>query len=298
MALADKTLLLVCDDEKISAATVEAIRPLVRNLVVASKTTDALNRAQRQVFDGVLHRTKVPSLADPKGFFQWTRAQKGHQDTPWVVLGKDVESQAVLPPSANVKFLEKPSDGAGLIRILEDMFFTPPKEKDDPPALDVNFINPLMGAVVEVVKSMARIELQRGRPFAKGKPHVPALKADVSGLIEMNSDRFLGSVAICFTEPLMLRVCENMLGAKSKTGDKAVRDAVTQLTQGIFGHAQRDLNAAGHTLAPAVPNVVSGRGHAIPHSVEGLGICVPFESSAGTLFVECVMSPRSARRAS
>jgi len=289
MSLADKALLLLCEDDKIAAHILGAVKPLVKSVVVVSKKVDALVKLDFQVFDAILYRTKVATIAEPGELFQWTQGQKKHKATPWVILGQDIESQSVLVGHSRVKFLEKADDGAGLIRILEGLFFTPTKETA---SVDVNLINPLMAAVVSVLKTMAQLDLVRGTPFVKKDSNTPPTTGDVTGLIAMNSDRFLGSLALCFSESLVFQIHQNMLGTRPTTLDEDVRDAVSELTNIIFGHAKRDLNAAGHTIAMALPSVVTGKGHTISHGIEGKCICVPFTSSAGNLLVECVINPR------
>lgn len=294
MSLIDKTILLICDDEKVVATTSAAIKPLIKNLVVVAKSSEAVARAGLQVFDAILHRTKVATLGNPKEFFQWTQLQKAHKKTPWVVLGKDIESEDVLVTHLNVKFLEKIDDGAGLIRVLEGLLSASGKAKEGggPVVVDVSIVNPLIGAVTEVLKSMAHVELDRGVPFVRKDPRERPSSSDISGIIAMNSDRFLGSLAICFSESLALTVYENILGAKAPSLDDDVKDLVAELTNIIFGHAKRDLNATGHTIAPAIPSVATGKGHSISHGVEGLCVCVPFSAQAGSLVVECVVNQR------
>jgi chemotaxis protein CheX len=285
MSLSSKSLLLVSNDEKITKITTEALSPLVKNFVAVSNVDQAVAKATMQVFDGVLYRTKAASLANPKEFFAWSQAHKAYEQVPWVILGKDVEPAEVLSAHPKLKLLERADDGPGLIRILESLFFTATKES----LLDVNFVNPLIGAVIEVIKSMGGVDLVRGKPFIKANPNQPPARGDVSGLIAMNSDRFLGSLAICFSEKLVLKVYAHMMQAPAPDLNEDVRDAVAEMTNIIFGHAKRDLNAAGHNIAMAIPSVITGKNHEISHGIEGVCICVPFDSPQGSLLVECVM---------
>ena len=291
MGISDKSLLVVTEDSEVFSRAEAALKPLVKIIAHAKNADEAIKKAQNQVFDAFLLRTKQPSLTDPKHVYQWAKEQKGQKESAWVVLGKDIEDESIVVKDSRIKFLADPNDGTGLVRVLNGLFFALEDSKSSG-GIDVSFINPLVGAVVEVLKTMATIELNRGQPFIRQSTDTGSTKSDVSGIIAMNSDRFLGSMAICFEKSLALKAYENMLGTAAPDINDDVRDAVSEMTNIIFGNAKRDLNVAGHTIAPAIPSVISGPAHQIRHSVGGHRFCVPFSSSFGSLVVECVISPK------
>lgn len=287
MGLSTKNIMLLTDIPQVHDSVTAAIRPVVKSLKTCTSAADAIQRASNQPFDVFLLRTSRPSLTDPMHVFQWASTNKQQKHIPWVVLGKDVESDEILiQHSSKVKFLENGEDMQALLKLLEGLFTPPVREGGK---VDVNFINPLVAAVVEVLRSMAQVELHRGTPFLR-TPTTPPSQADVSGIIAMNSDRFLGSMAICFDQSLILKIYKNMLGSDAQEINNDVKDAVSEITNIIFGNAKRDLNGAGHTIAPAIPSVVAGPRHEVRHSLSGHCFCIPFESEHGKLLVECIVS--------
>lgn len=286
MSLSTKRFLCLCDDPKAKLFVQTTLTPVVKFVVFAGSDQDAIGKANNSEFDCIILRTLKPTLDDPKKFFQWSKLHKNIKALPWVVLGKDVESEQHLVQHRNLKFLEKADDGAALIKLLDNLLVP---VAGGSPAIDVNFINPFVSAVQTVIESMAQIKLNRMAPYLK-KPGMPqAAIGDVSGIIAMNSDKFLGSVAMCYQEDLILKIFNNMMGATARDINEDVKDAVAELTNIIFGNAKRDLNVIGHTIQPAIPSVVTGKNHEIRHSVEGVNLVIPFESISGKMVVECVM---------
>ena len=292
MGLTDKRVLLFTDDAILKEKVLEAVEPLVKLVVVASNDSEAILKATNADFDCVLLRTKLPNLDDPKKFFHWSKSQKRMRLVPWIVLGKDIESDKHLVEHRNLKFLESPDDGAALLKLLEGVLYSPEKG-GAAPSIDVNFVNPFVNAVVSVLDQMGGVKLTRGAPHIRKSHAAASAMGDISGLIAMNSDRFLGSMAISFEEKLILKIYQNMVGSEEKTISSDVKDAVAELTNIIFGNAKRDLNAIGHTISPALPSIVTGKNHQIHHAVDGVCIILPFECADGHIQVECVIRPKA-----
>ncbi|MBS1984301.1 MAG: chemotaxis protein CheX [Bdellovibrionales bacterium] len=291
MSLSNKSLLLLCDDAALAKSVAEALQPVVKSLTVTTSPADAIKRAMNQAYDCFILRTGKPSMNDPTHLFNWTQMQKTQKAIPWLVLGKDIEDEQIVITHNHVKFTDKPDDLAGMLTILNGMFFSTTEDgAEQKKKVDASFMIPLIGAVVDVIKSMAQIELKRGTPYLRQPNESARAIGDISGIIAMNSDRFVGSMAICFQKSLVLKIYENMLGETVKEVNDDVKDAVSEMTNIIFGNAKRDLNAAGHTISPALPSVVTGPGHEIRHAVTGHCFCIPFDCADGRLMVECVIS--------
>lgn len=289
MTIATKSILLICDEPERIQSVTTLLKDKVRLLISATSDREALQKATVQEFDCILLRTKNPFATVPNGFFAWCKTNKQYVKVPWLILGRDIEAANVLLESEGVKFLDDPNNGASILQMLEGLFFTPTPSGSG--TVDVNFINPIVAAVINVLKTMGHVDLVRGTPFLRVRNSTETVARDVSGIIAMNSNRFLGSIAFCYTQPLIFKIYEAMFGTPPTQINDDVKDTVAELTNIIFGHSKRDLNAVGHTITPAIPVVISGANHEITHSVEGTCIGIPFTSSAGSLLVECVISP-------
>ncbi len=140
--------------------------------------------------------------------------------------------------------------------------------------MDVRYINPFLNATINVLKTMAFVEITPGKPFLK-KDHVAY--GDVSGIIGITGDA-QGSLSVTFNIALIRQIMRNMLGEEIEEVTNDVRDAVGELTNMISGDARRMLGEEGLNLSAAIPTIAAGKGHSIKHVVSGPVIIIPFSS--------------------
>ncbi|WP_413113868.1 chemotaxis protein CheX [Thaumasiovibrio sp. DFM-14] len=145
------------------------------------------------------------------------------------------------------------------------------------------FVNPFLASLLNVLKTMASMELAPQKPRLK-KDEVA--RGDVSGLIGMVGPQTRGSFSITFEENLALEIMQRMLGERPNSVNEEVTDMVGEITNMVTGGAKRILSEKGYDFNMATPAVVSGRGHTITHKSEGSIILMPFESEFGNAFIE------------
>ncbi|PMH42358.1 chemotaxis protein CheX [Vibrio sp. 10N.286.49.B3] len=145
------------------------------------------------------------------------------------------------------------------------------------------FVNPFLASLLNVIKTMAELELKPQKPRIK-KDEIA--RGDVSGLIGMIGTDSRGSMSITFDEKLALKIMEKMLGEQPNGLDEEVTDMVGEITNMVTGGAKRILADQGFDFDMATPVVVSGRGHTIRHKCEGAIIIMPFVSLWGNAFIE------------
>ncbi len=145
------------------------------------------------------------------------------------------------------------------------------------------FVNPFLASLLNVLKTMASMELAPQKPRIK-KDEVA--RGDVSGLIGMVGPQTKGSLSITFEENLALEIMQRMLGERPNGINEEVTDMVGEITNMVTGGAKRILAEKGYDFDMATPAVVSGRGHTITHKSEGSIILMPFESEYGSAFIE------------
>ncbi|MFH1137895.1 MAG: chemotaxis protein CheX [Pseudomonadota bacterium] len=140
--------------------------------------------------------------------------------------------------------------------------------------MDVKYINPFLQATLNVLKTMAFVEINPGKPFLK-RDHVAF--GDVTGIIGLTGGA-TGSLSVTFNFSLIKLIMNNMLGEQVTDVTNDVRDAVGELTNMISGDARRLLQQEGLSLSAAIPTIVAGRNHTIKHVVNGPIIVIPFTS--------------------
>ena len=149
--------------------------------------------------------------------------------------------------------------------------------------MNADFINPFIAALLNVMQTMAQIELVPGKPKKKDDNQAGG---DISGLIGMVGDNIQGSMSISFQKELVLEIMHKMLGEKPDSIDSDVQDMVGEITNMICGGAKNELDQKGYDFGMATPVIVAGKNHTINHQVSGKKMVMPFSHASGTLYLE------------
>jgi chemotaxis protein CheX len=149
--------------------------------------------------------------------------------------------------------------------------------------MNVEFINPFLVSTANVLSTMARTEVKQGKPFLK----VDSIaKGDVSGIIGMSGSDIKGSMAISFTRTAIFHIYAQMLGEDAKEMNSDVIDCVGEITNMISSGAKAILSEKGYNFEMAIPTMVAGKNHTISHKTKGTIICLPFDTVAGSFFID------------
>ncbi|RMF90867.1 MAG: chemotaxis protein CheX [Nitrospinota bacterium] len=148
--------------------------------------------------------------------------------------------------------------------------------------MNVDFINPFLNAVVNVLKMMTFTDPKPEKPFLK-KTNIS--KGDITGIVGLTGP-VNGSIAVSFSEKAILTIVTNMLGEEFCEINQEVRDAVGELSNMICGDARRALEAKGYRFQASIPTVIDGKGHTITHVHKGPTLVIPFTIGDAPFFVE------------
>ena len=149
--------------------------------------------------------------------------------------------------------------------------------------MNVEFINPFLASMLNVMSTMAQMELTPEKPKLKKEE---VAMGDVSGLIGMVSDQAKGSLSITFEGPLAIATMKNMVGEGPDEINEEITDLVGEITNMVTGGAKRMLSEKGIEFDMATPMVVSGKDHTIHHKAEGPVVIIPLNSPHGKAFIE------------
>ena len=149
--------------------------------------------------------------------------------------------------------------------------------------MNVEFINPFLSSMLNVMSTMAQMELVPEKPrLKKGE----VAMGDVSGLIGMVSAQTKGSLSITFEGKLALATMKKMVGESPDEVNEEITDLVGEITNMVTGGAKRMLSEKGFEFDMATPMVVSGKDHTIHHKADGPIIIIPLGSEFGKAFIE------------
>ena len=116
---------------------------------------------------------------------------------------------------------------------------------------------------------------------------------DITGFIPMSSPQAVGSLALSFSEKVILHIAENMLGEKFTSIDDEVADLVGELTNMVTGGAKAILEEKGFDFDMSTPTVIRGMGQQISHiGMTGSVIIIPFNTEVGDFYVEVCFKNR------
>lgn len=149
--------------------------------------------------------------------------------------------------------------------------------------MNVEFINPFLNSLMNVLETMAMTKLSPGKPSLKKEE---TSKGDVSGIIGMAGPQTKGSLSVTFQESLALSIMEKMLGERPPKINDEVTDMVGEITNMVTGGAKNILGDKGYDFDMATPTVVSGKDHTISHQCEGATLIIPFTSESGNAYIE------------
>ena len=149
--------------------------------------------------------------------------------------------------------------------------------------MNSQYINPLLESTVNVLTTMAMVEVTPGKPSIKQDEKN---LGDITSTIDLAGQDKHGSLAISFSKPAILNITENMLGESLESIDDTVADVVGEITNMITGSAKRIYSEQGMEFDLTRPSTVIGKDNPVKHTVEGTTILMPFNTSAGSFYVE------------
>lgn len=134
-----------------------------------------------------------------------------------------------------------------------------------------------------VLATMATLEIkQQGLSIKKGA--LPP--GDVTGMISMHSNKASGTLAISFSENVVLQIAQRMLGDSFTSINKEIVDLVGEITNIVCGNAKQILETKGYSFDMARPTVIVGRTQQLDHSEKTPVVVIPFATEAGDFYVE------------
>ena len=151
--------------------------------------------------------------------------------------------------------------------------------------MNVNFINPVLGSILDVLSTMAHIEPEVGTPKRKGKRDIVHGK-NITGIISMAGRRGNASIALTFSEAAILHIAKKMLPGEITAIDGMVIDLVGELANMVLGGAKRDLENRGYSFRLSLPTIILGCDYLIAHKTNAPIIMLPFTMPEGEFVVE------------
>jgi CheY-specific phosphatase CheX len=147
--------------------------------------------------------------------------------------------------------------------------------------LDDQLAQDISAAVCNAVRQTFGIEATSG-PHEIGEGMV-SLVGDVSGVIGMAQHNLEGTLMLCLTYETVRDILPQVVGRHMAITHEMAVDAVSEITNMVFGQIKNNLGQRGYQLKLGIPCVVSGKGHFVSQFHRGRYMIVPFHID-GQLF--------------
>lgn len=143
-------------------------------------------------------------------------------------------------------------------------------------------VNPFIKSFIDILKSVAGIEVSMGKPFLKESP---ILLKDVAIIIGITSD-LKGQIVISMDKDTALSVASHMMmGLPLNELDEMSKSALCEIGNMILGHSASGLYEIGVIVDITPPSIIFGKGMELSSNIKR-NITIPFESSVGEFYME------------
>lgn len=157
--------------------------------------------------------------------------------------------------------------------------------------LDLSVLNPFIEGTVHTLKVQANLHLKAEKPHIKMKDE-PSIS--IAGVISTNNPEMPGSIALCFSTEVFLKIYEAMVGEKHGEISEELQDAAGEMLNIIYGHAKTRLRQEGYAIDMAIPVVLTGEKIKMQIGERGKSVILPFECEYGKFHIEVYFkNPRS-----
>ena len=156
------------------------------------------------------------------------------------------------------------------------------------PVIDADFFKAFAAAAQAVFATQCNLIVQSGQKYIK-KPD-EYLHTELAGVINLIHSAFTGSLFLCFTLEVYLKVYENMVGEKHTRMTPELQDGAAELLNMIFGQINTNLNKQkGHTFEITLAKSISGEELELLTAGKWPIFIMPFDSLAGTFHIKIVV---------
>jgi chemotaxis protein CheX len=150
--------------------------------------------------------------------------------------------------------------------------------------MDIRFINPFIGAVKKVFKTMVATEVAIGKPSINMPDQVPV--ADVSAVIGLSGD-VVGCVVLSLPMTTAEQGASKFAGVELKPENPDFSDALGELANMVAGQAKAQFE--GFNVSISLPSVIIGKEHVVSQSRHRPRLSIPCDCPLGKFWVEVAM---------
>ncbi len=143
-------------------------------------------------------------------------------------------------------------------------------------------MNSFVEAAINILETMASTSVKAKKPYVK---YDVKAKGAISGIIDLSGD-YNGTIAISFSEKLILAIVSAMFGEEMTELNDEIKDAVGEITNMISGQVTTKLAELGKSLKAETSKVIMEKSHSIEHLTDRPVIAMPYKTENGEFTIE------------
>ncbi len=292
-AVPDKVTFLVVQEE---VSQIEVVSNFIATeypnagIIGAMSPKTGLQKLGRQKFDLVISDINLGRLSGLNFIREVALDPTLGSNLKFILTGDGPAPEELQALPGKVIYCPKPLEKGFFLDSVRKLVILQPDDGISAPVkVDVEFINPFIDATLKVFGSVLGVDPVKEAIFLRqsGKP-----SGDISGVLEMNSERFFASMAISFEKESFLHLISRMMGKNHSEVSPDVGVGLAELCNQIFGGAKSLLDERGYALVSATPSIQVGNGHSVKHTARGACIAIRFSTELGFFTIEAVLEPR------
>ncbi len=151
-------------------------------------------------------------------------------------------------------------------------------------------VSPFRESFISTLQMMAGIDCNAREPYLKGDKDTPGT---ICGLVGFAGPKVMGSVAVFYTKPGLLKFYQQMTGVEETEINHEVIDTVAELANIIAGGGKTEYSNQGIHFDIAIPSVVLGESIYLTYGPGARIMVIPFEVEDNVVYLEVMFKPVS-----
>lgn len=152
--------------------------------------------------------------------------------------------------------------------------------------VDTEVIKVFSSAAIRAVKEQCLTRIEVGLPRYRVPGAGFPSEVDVASVLDVNTEKFKGSVALCYPRSSFLGMIRAMTKEVHSIINASVRDGAAELLNIIFGEMKQVLNQKGYNLPMAIPQVLLADAAIECLLNQEPAVIVPFQTQHGPFFAQ------------
>ncbi len=278
--------ILVIDDEKDIAETITEIVSSFegRKVFNANSPSEAYMRSIVQRFDLLISDFRMPKT-NGVDLVKVIRGQKLNSSTPVIMIsGHPEEVQEKMVDIPDVRIVAKPFLVEELLKVVDEMLALKASREHKKPQFNLEVLNEFVNATTSTIRALTGVqEIKTDKPFLYGKEHT--LEMDVSCFVNMQTDKFRGTLALGFTQAIFLKLINGLSKNSYTELNSDNMEHVEAVISLIYDQARSCLKKEKINLPDKASQILVEKGHKFEMFDGHITIVIPVHALIGDFYL-------------